>query len=361
MIDIPNKTIMKMGKLLLFLLILTGLGLMVINGLSLFLTVLIPWFTPFILALVIALLVDPIVKYLEHRFKLSRIIATSISLLAFFAIFGMLLFLFLFHVVVEIIEFSSNLPEYFKLARLLLEDAIAQAQYLQYLYLVDLPDVMLHNIEANIDQIAKTIADISNLIINSTIYLISSLPGVLTLIVVAGVATFFLSKDMKQVGAAVLSLAPESIKPKLVEVSTKLVSALIGFMRAQLILISITALQTIAGLYILGVEYALTVGVIVGIVDILPIIGPGIVFIPWAIVLIILGNTGFALALLLLYGMIIVVRSLLEPKVVADNIGLHPLTTLLGIYVGLQAFGLIGVILGPILIIIFKAVRQTFI
>ncbi|MDW7676016.1 MAG: AI-2E family transporter, partial [Bacillota bacterium] len=90
-----------------------------------------------------------------------------------------------------------------------------------------------------------------------------------------------------------------------------------------------------------------------------PIIGPGLVFIPWALILLLLGNTGFALALLFLYGMIILVRSLLEPKVVADNIGLHPLTTLISIYVGLKALGVLGIILGPIIVIIIKAFRYT--
>jgi sporulation integral membrane protein YtvI len=358
MLDISSNTLIKLGKLLLFVLLISGLGYFFVAGFNLLLTTIGPWFIPFILAVIIALLVDPLVVFLERRLRLSRAFATVIGLLSFFLFVGTLLILLSVHVVVEIVDLSANLPEYFKLIRLVLEDAIAQAEYLQYLYLVDLPPA-LNDLTYYIDNITTRLRGISEFIISYILFLISSLPGILTLLIVMAVATFFLTKDRKELANAILAVAPAVFQPKLILVSSRLMVALIGFIRAQLILISITGLQTVIGLYLIGVEYALTVGILVGIVDILPIIGPGIIFIPWSIILLIMGNTGFALALLILYGMIIVVRSILEPKVVADNIGLHPLTTLLGIYVGLKAMGVIGVIIGPIVVIIIKAAWYT--
>jgi sporulation integral membrane protein YtvI len=358
MLDISSNTLIKLGKLLLFILLVTGIGYFFVAGFNLILTTIVPWFIPFILALIIALLVDPLVGFLERKLSLSRTFATVIGLIIFFLFIGSLLILLSIHVIVEIINLSANLPEYIKLARLVLEDAIAKAEYLQYLYLVDFPPAF-NDLTYYIDNIAIRLREISEFIIHYILFLISSLPGILTLLIVMAVATFFLTRDKKELANAILAVIPVVFQPKLLMVSSKLIAALIGFIRAQLILISITGLQTVIGLYLIGVEYALTVGILVGMIDILPIIGPGIIFIPWTIILLLMGNTGFALALLFLYGMIIVVRSILEPKVVADNIGLHPLTTLLGIYVGLKAMGVIGVIIGPIIIIIIKAIWYT--
>lgn len=359
MIDIPNSLLIKLTKILILILLVIGLSYIFLQGFNIALNILLPWFMPFILAFIIALLIDPVVSWFQNRLKLSRTLATTISLISFFSVMGIILFFLFFYVVVEIIDLSSNLPEYFKILRTVIEDAVAQAQYFQYLYLVDISPDLLNDLTYNVDNISASIRDISNLIINTTIFIVSSLPGILTLFVVAAVATFFLTRDKKELGKTMLTLIPVSLQPKITLVSAKLISALIGFIRAQIILITITGFQTVIGLYIIGVEYALTVGILVGLVDILPIIGPGIIFIPWAIVLFILGNSGFAFALLFLYGMIIIVRSLLEPKIVADNIGLHPLTTLVSIYVGLRALGLIGIIIGPTVVIIIKACVQT--
>ncbi|MDW7675672.1 MAG: AI-2E family transporter, partial [Bacillota bacterium] len=273
MIDVSNTLLIKLAKLLLLVALVAGLGYFISMGFNIFIRTLIPWLTPFIFALIIALLIDPIVAYGQKKFGISRTIATFIGVVIFMIGISLFIFLVIFNVVVDIIDFSANLPEYYKIIRQVAEDAIAQAQYLQYLYLVDLPPVMLDNITANIDNISTSLRDFSRRIIDYTVYMLSTLPGLLTLAIVALVATFFFSRDKEEVAKAMLEIMPVGFRPRLMLVSSRLVSALIGFIRAQFILISITALQTIIGLYIIGVEYALTVGILVGIVDILPIIG----------------------------------------------------------------------------------------
>jgi len=143
------------------------------------------------------------------------------------------------------------------------------------------------------------------------------------------------------------------------KVFTSISSALTGFVRAQFILISITFLQATFGLYLLGIEYALTIGVLVGLVDLIPILGPGSIFIPWAFWHIIVGEYKFAVALLILYGILAIVRQLIEPKILGTSLGLHPLATLMAVFIGLRLFGISGIILGPLSLIIFKAVLQS--
>jgi predicted PurR-regulated permease PerM len=98
---------------------------------------------------------------------------------------------------------------------------------------------------------------------------------------------------------------------------------------------------------------------VVGFLDILPILGPGALFVPWSLWEIASGNGSFGFELLVLYGIIVIVRQVLEPKIVADSIGLHPLATLVGMFVGLKAAGVMGMFLGPVILVLFQALRRA--
>ena len=87
----------------------------------------------------------------------------------------------------------------------------------------------------------------------------------------------------------------------------------------------------------------------------MPVLGPGLVFVPWIIWEFISGHTGLGVSLLVVYTVISVVRQILEPKIVGDSIGLHPLATLISLYVGLQLGGVVGMILGPVTVVIVIA------
>jgi len=133
----------------------------------------------------------------------------------------------------------------------------------------------------------------------------------------------------------------------------------VGYLRAQAILVSLTALATIAGLLLMGNRYAVTLGVIAGLLDIVPIVGTGMLFVPWAVALLIMGSFGEGLKLLLMWIVIVTIRQFLEPKVLSKGIGIHPLPTLISMYVGLQLIGGLGLIVGPAFVISYEALRRV--
>ena len=96
--------------------------------------------------------------------------------------------------------------------------------------------------------------------------------------------------------------------------------------------------------------------IVIAIIDALPILGTGTVLIPWGLILIIIGNYPLGLGILGLYLFILIVRQLIEPKIVATQIGVYPLLTLIAMYTGVKLIGLFGVIVGPIVLIILKNV-----
>lgn len=146
---------------------------------------------------------------------------------------------------------------------------------------------------------------------------------------------------------------------KLFNFKKNLLNALIGFLKAQLILLTITFTESLIGLNIIGIKYAFIISVFVALVDILPILGTGSVYVPWAIISIIAGKYRLGISLLVLYGIIVTIRYMIEPKIVGQQLGIHPLITLMSMYVGIRLMGAVGVLVGPTIAVTIKASQNT--
>ncbi|NLO88899.1 MAG: sporulation integral membrane protein YtvI [Clostridia bacterium] len=316
---------------------------------------LLPIFAPFIIGWVISALIEPLVNYTEKIFKLKRGWAVFICLTAIFALLVTVLAVGISKLTAELIGFSKIFPKY-------TNDITSYFTGLLYnikdLYrVINVSPQLIEGLSGNISSLLGSLTNILTDTANALlVFLTNFVPNFLLILIISILASFFISRDKEVIEYLAAKILPASIFEMYVAISEDMVKAIIGYLRAILILMSITALQTIIGLYILGVEYALTMALIVGVMDILPILGPGTVFVPWIIYEIIKGELFMALGLGIIYVFIIVVRQLLEPKIVAENIGLHPFATLIAIYVGLKLFGFIGVILGPIFLVVAKAV-----
>jgi sporulation integral membrane protein YtvI len=139
----------------------------------------------------------------------------------------------------------------------------------------------------------------------------------------------------------------------------KLISSLGSYLKAEVILVMISFIITIIGLFImnirgLNVQYPLLAALVIGFVDALPILGSGTVIVPWAVISALDGDIELALALLILLAVISIVRQFIEPKVVSKQIGIHPIFTLIAMYTGFKVIGIIGLLLGPIILIIIN-------
>ena len=118
--------------------------------------------------------------------------------------------------------------------------------------------------------------------------------------------------------------------------------------RAYTILLAVTFSLLAAGLWLLGFSYVLPIAVCITLLDILPLIGSGTILVHWALILFATGDGVGGSGLLCLFGIITVVRNVLEPRVVGKQIGLHPIATITAMYAGLQIAGVWGLLLGPV-------------
>lgn len=321
---------------------------------------------PFILAVFFSLLLEPMVSFFRGRLKLKRGAATGLSMLAFFGGILLVFSLVVTRLVYEIIRLIGLLPSYkqdfigtldllfnkgttfWHQTNVLVQELDPQ---LQKQFTVSLQSLG-GSIEAGISQVLKAL-------LGAIQYVPGGISSLLTLIVIMLLATYFIISDRSAIKNFWIKLMPAPYGQKTITVTVEVANAFGKYLRAQIILLSITMIISIIGLTISGAQYALTVGLIIGFMDLVPVLGPGSIYVPWMIGSYYSGNPIFALKLLVLYVVVVLVRQVFETKVVSDSLGIHPLATLVSMYVGLQTIGIPGLFVGPVTVIGILALIKT--
>lgn len=315
------------------------------------------YFLPFFIALALALLIEPIVKKLQKHLRLSRGIAVFLSLVALWGGSFLVLLVIAGKLAAELIQLCRYLSNY---SGWIGGEITSWAQKIQELYFsLNIPLAVKEDLLQNLDSVIWGMRDLVQSSVNTLVKLLSDLPEWIAIFLVATVGAFFISRDKEKIIDFLFRWLPQEKVKKLRQLVSELGGALLGFLKAQMILLSLTAVITIGGLSLLGVNYAVTLGIIVGFLDIIPVLGPGMVFVPWILLQFAFGNLAFGCGLLILYGIMIIIRQLVEARIVAQSLGLHPLGTLLGLYIGLKAGGFGGMILALILLVAVKAIYKS--
>lgn len=180
------------------------------------------------------------------------------------------------------------------------------------------------------------------------------LPNFLLSFVVIIISTYYFAIDRVKINCFFLSLFPKTVQPLLKSVKDLLADTVGKYLRAYGLLFSITFGELLVAFWILRVEYAFVIALVISLIDILPIFGAGIVLVPWGVICIASQNFGRGIALIAIYAVITVIRQIIEPKIVGRFIGLSPLGTLAAMYVGLKLLGVLGIFIFPIAAIVIK-------
>lgn len=322
---------------------------------------------PFIIAFIISYMINPFINYLEIKLKIPRYIASLVLIIFVLAIISGVLFLFINEMINGTQYLANTVPIYFKNFIHLGQDFLTSNIIPIYENILlkfnkldsNNQETILLNLQAITDTTTSTGATfITNSLLGLSTF-ISRLPTTLTIIIIIILATFFISKDWNKFYQFGQKKIPNNFKKTIVSILEQLKSALFGFVKAQLTLISITTVIVLIGLIILRVPYAITISLLIGFVDLLPYLGTGIILIPWIIYSIIIGSSKFAIALTILYLIILIQRQIMEPKIISSNIGVDPLLTLISVFIGYQLFGFLGMIFGPIILVILNSIYRT--
>lgn len=336
---------------------------------------------PFIIAFVVALILQKPIRLISKKTKIKRSIVGAVSV-----------FLILTAIVTVIVLVGYRLVSEFRGLGSYIVDKLH-----------DLPE-LIRSVEGWIishiaflpDSIEKSLADtISGFISNVLLYLeqgesaggmdlsaegfdlslittplgglISTakhIPAVLAAALISIIACFFVTCDYDSLTNLIKNNISEEHEALIIKVK-RLFGDIIGKMvKSYATIIFVTFCEITIGLNILkliGVYnggYIIAISVGTAILDILPVFGTGTVLIPWAVVSLFSGNIGLGIGLIVIYGLITVIRQILEPRLVAMNVGLPPIVTLAGMYLGLQLFGMIGLFALPITFVMLKVLNE---
>lgn len=314
------------------------------------------FYIPFLLGFLFSQILEPIIRFMMRK-NISRKTSSIIVVFIFFIILvGILLFGGTF-IISEISNLLSNFNEYIN----------SVTGYINYLSkYVNLDKLNLNSEIKNIfestsvdfiNTIAKTIKSyLSNFMSG-----ITSLPTIFIYIIITILATYFISSDKFYI----LDQMEYHFPKKWVAVTRENVRNIVGslgsYLKAELIMILISFIIVLIGLNIfyfigLDVKYPLLMAVIIGFVDSLPILGSGTVIIPWSVICFVNQDNALGFSLLGLYIFTVIVKQFIEPRIVSNNIGIHPIYTLISMYTGFRFLGILGLIAGPIILIILKNV-----
>ena len=202
-------------------------------------------------------------------------------------------------------------------------------------------------------QVGAAIKEALNKLISWLVELVStavrSVPRFLFFLLVTVISSVYFSMDLERINNAVKSLLPEKFSSKLVRIKNRFFSVGIKYIRSYLILMLITFGVMLIGFLILRVKNAFLIAALVAFLDLLPIIGVGTLLVPWSIYQMIFGSLWVGIGIAILLVLHEIIRQFVEPKIIGKSLGIHPIISLMLLYVGYSVFGISGLILLPLI------------
>lgn len=340
MITINNKT------KLLFVLITAILG--VYLGFQYILPLLIP----FILAYFFAWCLLPIVRFLNYRFHLPRIVGGILSIgLLGIAIGWLICYLgnIFMH---QLVILFQNMPIYLSIISGRIESFCNGCDKFFGCQVGSVREFMNSSME-NMLFMVKT--DIIPSLTSHSLNIAIGIIGIIGMIIIIIVSILLLIKDEDDYNKSFKSFA---FYPEIHLVTKKISETGIAYLRAQGIMMIFISILCSVGLLLLKNKYALLIGVGIGIFDAFPVLGSGLILVPWSLISLMNKDLYSAAVLMSLYLGCQIVRQCLEPRLLGNRIGIKPVFTLMSMYVGIRLFGFPGFLLGPLGLVIITTITK---
>lgn len=308
---------------------------------------------PFVLGFAIAAMLSPLVRFLSGKYKMKYKAAAFFVLFLAYATVGMLSVFAIVRIAVWLGEFLKNLPELYKNS---VEPAIGRA----YEWVSDIIERFdgegtselvggLGGIfESFSNSLAGTVTDISVRALSHLSGIATAVPRVMIGLGVTVISSFFFIMDFEKILGAVKKRLPVRAVAFVRDIRSKFFATSAKYLRSYALIMLITFSLLFLGLTLTRTKNAAIAAGIISLLDVLPVIGTGLVLIPWALISIFGGRGGYGISLLVVWAVTLAVRNIAEPKIVGRQVGLHPLVTLIAIFVGGKLFGLAGLILFPV-------------
>lgn len=308
---------------------------------------------PFVLGAFFAVLLMPLVRGLENLGLPRVVAATGILVIALAAVLLATGFVIV-SVTREAVLWSAELTRDFHLLQVWVANQITAGQ----LFYGQLPPEVAGQMQSAAVHVVGQVNHYFQLFVRSVIHAITRLPDTLFVVVISVLTTFSVLVNRERMYLHFLRALPPGWSHKVNVVFKDIMRAFIGTLRVQALLMLLSAILGVVGMWVLRIDYFVILGILFGLTGLIPVVGSYIMTLPWAVGAFVLGNTHLGIKILLLQLVASLIRHMVEPKMLADNVGLDMLSTLFGLYAGMKVLGVLGLFIGPIIVIGLKSLLR---
>lgn len=317
------------------------------------------YFMPFVVGFVIALIANPVIRFLEKRIKIKRKYGFVLMIILVIAAIVLLCDGVLSLLWQGLQSFSAYLPTMYKNAGEEISNAANSLEkMLNGLPFVQDLDFDKYETVAK-DFLGSLVSDSGGNTADTLGSVAKSIPNIFISVIMGLLATYFFIVDREKLACLVKIHVSQAFQDKCKMMYDQIVDAVGGYFKAQFQIMFVIYVILVVGLMILGVDYAWLIGFGIAFLDMLPVFGTGTVLCPWAVIKFFAGDYMMALGMVALYGICLVVHQVLQPKLVGDSVGMDPFATLFFMYIGYRVSSVLGMIIaipvGMILINLYKA------
>jgi sporulation integral membrane protein YtvI len=304
------------------------------------------FFVPFVIGWIVAMIANPLVRFLETKVKILRKHSSAIIIVVVIAGIIGAAYLLIAALVREIGELSNDLPNIISQVTVQLNHVSEQIHELS----LKLPDSLRNIIDNFMSGISNYASDFVNGIEPLSMTTVGNVAGnvaeVFLMTIVTILSAYFFTVNMNEIIEELKKHLPESVTNGWHLIFDNFKTAFGGYFKAQFKIMLILTVIMFIGFEILGVGYSFLLALGIAFLDLLPVFGTGAILWPWAIIEMITGNYMRAVGLIVVYLICQIVKQILQPKMVGDSIGISPLATLIFMFVGYRLYSVLGMILG---------------
>ena len=306
--------------------------------------------SPFIIAIPVAAALQPVIRFLQKKIKMRRSPAALIPVLLLLVIaLGLLIWLFTFGIgqVTRIVDHSPDI----------LTESIRSVQTAMSRLIANIGQSTSPGVEQWIrnafssatQRLSEWGTDVAEQMVAFSINLAASMPYCLIYISFLAIGLYFIAKNYDDIRSYLPGGKRRKQDSRTTQLTNSTLKSLFGYLRVQGTFGVIVWIVSWIYLSAFGFNYAGITALFCGVMELVPMIGSGVPYIMMSILQFLLGNTRFGILLLVLTLGLQILRRILEPKLMSDSMRITPLQSLVGMFVGMQYGGIIGLIGGPVL------------
>lgn len=308
-------------------------------------------FLPFLLGYAFSLGVNPLANLLQKKLSIPRGFSAILVIILILGVIGGAASWGIYKIIEQTRELYVHFPEIYKSWQNTIKEFLTSWNTLY--------GALPENIQVLVTEIGETISskasgfldNKSQPVVDYASRFAKAIPKAFVAVVVFILASYFMISDSKGVSKAVNYMIPQRLRLRVSDVTEQLKTYLGGYLKAQLMLLCIVFVVMFVEFSILRVNYALLIALGIGVLDALPFFGSGLVLWPWAVISFTTGNIKLGVGLIVVYVSIALVRRFAEPKLLSSKTGTNPVLTLMSMYIAYRLMGIVGLIVGPIVMI----------